>query len=221
MHGGVAKNNLGPENVEAVHKGLGNLLRHIENVKKFGMPVTVAINHFTSDTEAETQVILKACEEAGVKAHLCRHWAEGGKGAENLAKEVAALAESGKADFRPLYPDAMALADKIKTVAREIYRAGTADIAPAALKKLQQFEASGFGHLPVCMAKTQYSFSADPDLRGAPEGFSLPVRDVRLSAGAGFVVALCGEIMTMPGLPREPAAHKIHVDAKGDIQGIF
>ena len=221
MHGGVDKTNLGTKNVKAVQQGLGNLLRHIDNVKKFGVPVTVAINHFASDSQDEVDVIVKACAEIGIKAHLCRHWAEGGKGAENLAREIVGLAESGQANFNPLYPDDLPLTDKIITVAREIYHANAVDFAPAALKKLQTYEANGFGKLPVCMAKTQYSFSSDPERRGAPEGYTLPVRDVRLSAGAGFVVVLCGEIMTMPGLPREPAAHRIYVDDKGLIQGLF
>ena len=221
MHGGIDKKNLAPKNVDAVRQGLGNLLRHIDNVQKFGVPVTVAINHFASDSQDEVDVIVEACATIGIKAHLCRHWAEGGKGAENLAREVAGLAEGGKANFKPLYPDALQLADKIKTVAQEIYHASAVDFAPAALKKLQQYETHGFGKLPVCMAKTQYSFSSDPERRGAPEGYTLPVRDVRLSAGAGFVVVLCGEIMTMPGLPREPAAHRIHVDDGGLIQGLF
>ncbi|HEU0117343.1 MAG TPA: formate--tetrahydrofolate ligase [Alphaproteobacteria bacterium] len=221
MHGGVAKTDLGPENVAAVKAGLSNLIRHVENVKKFGLPVTVAINHFTNDTDAEVAVITDACNARGVKVHLCRHWAEGGKGAVDLAKTVAELADSGTAKFKPLYPDDMPLAEKIRTVAREIYRAKDVDFAAEALEKLKAYEAEGFGKAPVCMAKTQYSFSANPDLRGAPEGFTLPVRDVRLSAGAGFVVALCGEIMTMPGLPREPAANKIFVDENGLIQGLF
>ena len=221
MHGGVAKTDLAAENVEAVKRGLGNLLRHIENVRKFGVPIAVAINHFTADTDAEIAVIRAACEAAVVKAHVCRHWADGGKGAENLAHDVATLAESGLAHFRPIYPDDLPLEEKIIAVAREIYRAGNVNIEPAAMKKLKEFEANGFGHLPVCMAKTQYSFSSDPNMRGAPDGFTLPVRDVRLSAGAGFIVALCGEIMTMPGLPREPAAHRIYVDDQGLIQGLF
>jgi formate--tetrahydrofolate ligase len=221
MHGGVAKSDLGKENVGAVKAGLANLMRHVENVQKFGLPVAVAINHFTADTEVETKVIAEACAARGVKAHLCRHWAEGGKGAEALARDVVSLADSGKAKFKPLYPDAMPLVDKIRTVAREIYRAKDVDISGAAQRKLQQFEKDGYGALPVCMAKTQYSFSANPDLRGAPDGFTLPVRDVRLSAGAGFIVALCGEIVTMPGLPRKPAAEKIFVDEQGLIQGLF
>ena len=221
MHGGVAKNALGEENTAAVQAGLGNLMRHVENVQKFGVPVVVAINHFTSDTTAEVKIITDACAEAGVKIHLCRHWADGAQGAEDLARTVIDLVNNGPAEFKPLYPDAMPLADKIRTVAREIYRAKDVDFSADALRKLKQFENEGHGHVPVCMAKTQYSFSANPDLRGAPVDHILPVRDVRLSAGAGFVVALCGEIMTMPGLPREPAAQRIFVDNKGLIQGLF
>jgi formate--tetrahydrofolate ligase len=220
MHGGVAKDRLGGENVDAVRRGLANLMRHVANVKKFGVPATVAINHFTGDTEAETGAIAAACAAAGVKAHVCRHWAEGGRGAEGLAREVAALADGGGANFRPLYPDDLTLALKIETVAREIYGAGGVDFSEDARKKLAQYEADGFGRLPACMAKTQYSFSADPTVLGAPEGFRLPVRGVRLAAGAGFVVALCGDIMTMPGLPREPAAYRIRVDEAGQIQGL-
>jgi formate--tetrahydrofolate ligase len=220
MHGGVAKAELGRENVAAVEAGMANLLRHIENMRKFGVPVTVAINHFTGDAQAETDAIAKGCRQVGVHAHLCRHWAQGGKGAEDLARDVVALCE-GESAFAPLYPDDMPLAGKIRAIAREIYRAGDVSFAPEAEKKLKQYEAEGFGHLPICMAKTQYSFSADPDLRGAPTGHILPVRDVRLSAGAGFVVALCGALMTMPGLPREPAAYRIRIDADGDIEGLF
>jgi formate--tetrahydrofolate ligase len=221
MHGGVDKKELGNENVAAVNAGMTNLLRHIENVRKFGVPVTVAINHFTADTKAETDAIAEACRQVGVHAHLCRHWADGGKGAQSLAKDVIELVNSGAADFKPLYPNDMKLADKIRTVAREIYRAADISLSPDAEKKLKQYEADGFGNLPVCMAKTQYSFTAEPDVRGAPSGFILPVRDVRLSAGAGFVVAICGDIMTMPGLPREPAAYRIHIDADGQIEGLF
>jgi len=221
MHGGVGKADLGKENVAAVNAGMANLLRHIENVRKFGVPVTVAINHFTADTQAETDVIGEACRQVGVHAHLCRHWADGGKGAQSLAKDVIELANSGAGDFKPLYPNEMKLADKIRTVAREIYRAADISLSPDAEKKLKQYEADGFGSFPVCMAKTQYSFTAEPDVRGAPSGFILPVRDVRLSAGAGFVVAICGDIMTMPGLPRDPAAYRIHIDANGRIEGLF
>lgn len=221
MHGGIAKTDLGTPNTAAVQAGLGNMLRHIENVQKFGVPVVVAINHFTGDTEEEMAVIRTACEKLGVKAIVCKHWAEGGKGALDLAREVTALTDSNQVNFKPLYPDALPLAEKIRIVAKEIYRADDVEIAPAALTKLKQFEADGFGNLPVCMAKTQYSFTADPKIMGAPTGFTVPVRDVRLSAGAGFVVALCGEIITMPGLPRDPAANHIHLNANGDIEGLF
>ena len=221
MHGGVDKKELGHENIKAVKTGIANLLRHIENVRKFGVPVTVAINHFTADTQAETDVIAEACRQVGVHAHLCKHWADGGKGAQSLAKTVMELANSSEADFKPLYPNEMKLADKIRTIAREIYRAADISLSPDAEKKLKQYEADGFGSFPVCMAKTQYSFTAEPDVRGAPTGFILPIRDVRLSAGAGFVVAICGDIMTMPGLPREPAAYRIHIDGNGQIEGLF
>jgi len=221
MHGGVAKDQLGAENVAAVKAGLANMIRHVENVQKFGVPVVVAINHFTSDTAAEMDVISAACKKMGVPVHEARHWSEGGKGDIDLAKEVVALVDSGKAKFKPIYPDAMPLADKIRTVAKEIYRARDVDFAPAAIAKLKQYEADGFGNVPVCMAKTQYSFSADPKVMGAPDGYNMAVRDVRLSSGAGFVVALCGEIMTMPGLPRDPAAHRIYVDENGLIEGLF
>jgi len=220
MHGGVGKNDLGKENVEAVQAGMANLLRHIENVRKFGVPVTVAINHFTVDTKAETDAIAEGCRTVGVHAHLCRHWADGGKGAQDLARDIVRLVEE-PSSFKPLYPVEAPLADKIRTIAKEIYRAGDVSFAPEAMKKLKQYETDGFGHLPICMAKTQYSFSADPDKRGAPTGHTLPVRDVRLSAGAGFVVAICGDIMTMPGLPREPAAYRIRIDADGQIEGLF
>jgi formate--tetrahydrofolate ligase len=221
MHGGVAVADLGPENVEAVRSGLSNLKRHIENIQKFGVPAVVAINNFTSDTPAEVAVIQEACAEIGVGVHFCTHWAEGGKGAEGLAAAVAELADSGQAHFKPLYPDEMKLMDKIRTVAREIYRAKDVDFSETAAEKLAQYEALGFGAFPVCMAKTQYSFSADPKLLGAPDGHILPVVDVRLSAGAGFVVALAGDVMTMPGLPRVPASERIHLDADGVIQSLF
>jgi len=221
MHGGVAKADLGRPDRDAVRRGSANLVRHVENVGKFGVPVVVAINHFTADTEAELGVLTDCCAALGVGVHLCRHWAEGGAGALGLAEAVAALARSGEARFAPLYADALPLAAKIETIAREIYRADGMALAPVAAKKLARFEAEGFGALPVCMAKTPYSFSADPALVGAPQGFTLPVRDVRLSAGAGFVVALCGDIVTMPGLPRRPAAETIGVDRDGVIQGLF
>ncbi|HEX4302214.1 MAG TPA: formate--tetrahydrofolate ligase [Rhizomicrobium sp.] len=221
MHGGVARADLARENVEAVRSGAANLLRHIANVRKFGVPVTVAINHFTGDSAAEMAVIAGACCAVDANVHECRHWAQGGRGAEALAREVVALTAQGGAAFKPLYPDSLSLEGKMRTVAQQIYRAEDIAIASDAQKKLDQFAAEGFGHLPVCMAKTQYSFSADPTLLGAPEGFILPIRDVRLSAGAGFVVALCGAVMTMPGLPRVPAANRIHVNADGLIEGLF
>ncbi|GAA0643334.1 formate--tetrahydrofolate ligase [Sphingomonas ursincola] len=221
MNGGIAKAELGHEDVEAVRCGSVNLIRHIENVRQFGVPVVVAINHFHSDSEAEIAVLREVAEAQGCEAHLCRHWAEGGAGAESLAHAVARIAAGGEAQFKPLYDDALPLIDKIETVAKRIYRAEGVSATPAVLAQLQRWEEAGYGHLPVCMAKTQYSFSADPTLLGAPTGHVLPVREVRLSAGAGFVVAICGEIMTMPGLPRIPAAETIRLDAQGEIEGLF
>jgi formate--tetrahydrofolate ligase len=220
MHGGVAKSDLVGEDAAAVARGFPNLRRHLENVRKFGVPVVVAINAFAGDTAAEMAVIEAECRLMGVDVHRCTHFADGAAGAAGLAEAVAALADSGEASFAPLYPDEMPLADKIAHVAREIYRAREVDFSPEAAAKLEQYEATGFGAAPVCMAKTQYSFSADPNLLGAPEDFVLPVRDVRLSAGAGFVVALAGEIMTMPGLPRHPASERIYVGEDGQIMGL-
>lgn len=221
MNGGVAKAELGQEDVEAVRRGSVNLIRHIENVRQFGVPVVVAINHFHSDSEAEIAVLREVAEAEGCEAHLCRHWAEGGAGAEGLAQAVARIATGGEARFQPLYDDSLPLIAKIETVATRIYRAEGVSATPAVLSQLKRWEEAGYGHLPVCMAKTQYSFSADPALLGAPTGHVLPVREVRLSAGAGFVVAICGEIMTMPGLPRVPAAETIRLDAQGEIEGLF
>ncbi|MDQ0509277.1 formate--tetrahydrofolate ligase [Ancylobacter amanitiformis] len=220
MHGGVAQKDLAPENVAAVTLGAANLVRHIENIGQFGVPAVVAINRFTSDTPAEIAAIEAACGEVGARVHLCTHWADGSAGALSLANDVVRLAD-GPSAFHPLYASNLPLVEKIDAVAKKIYRAGSVAIEPGALKKLGEFEALGFGDLPVCMAKTQYSFSADPSRRGAPEGFVLPVRDVRLSAGAGFVVVLCGEVMTMPGLPSRPAAENIFVDETGFIGGVF
>jgi formate--tetrahydrofolate ligase len=214
MHGGVAKAALDAEDVEAVRAGGANLRRHVQNLRKFNVPVTVAINHFTTDTAAEAGAVEEICAELGASAHVCRHWAEGGEGAVELAAEVVRLAETGSPDFKYLYPDDMPLAEKIRTIAVEFYGAG------GAAKKLEQLQAAGYGNLPVCMAKTQYSFSTDPDLRGAPSGHIVPVREIRLSAGAGFVVALCGEIRTMPGLPSKPASDRIDVDPLGNIVGL-
>ncbi|WP_417808377.1 formate--tetrahydrofolate ligase [Thioclava sp.] len=220
MNGGVAKSDLGAENVAAVQKGCANLDRHIANTKAFGVPVVVAINHFTSDTEAEIEAIRQAARAQGVEAVLCTHWADGGAGTLELAQKVAELCE-GPSSFAPLYPDEMGLFDKIDTIARRIYHAGEVIADKTIRAQLRDYEAAGYGDLPICMAKTQYSFSSDPQLLGAPEGHTLPIREVRLSAGAGFVVVICGEIMTMPGLPRHPAAEKIGLDETGQIAGLF
>jgi formate--tetrahydrofolate ligase len=187
---------------------------------KFGLPVVVALNRFTSDTSAEIAAVQTAMARLDTEAVLCTHWAEGGKGALGLARAVKSRLDRGAARFSPLYPDAMPLAEKLKTIAREIYRAGEVTIPLTVAQRFSRWEAEGFGHLPVCVAKTQYSFSADPTALGAPTGHVLPVRDVRLSAGAGFVVAICGEIMTMPGLPRHPAAETIGLDGAGNIEGL-
>jgi formate--tetrahydrofolate ligase len=221
MNGGVKKDDLGAENVEAVRKGCANLGRHIENVKQFGVPVVVAMNHFVSDTDAEIAAMKEYVAGQGAEAILCRHWAEGSAGIEDLAHKVVELAESGAAQFSPLYGDEMKLFDKIDTIVKRIYRGSEAIADKAVRDQLHQWEAAGYGHLPVCMAKTQYSFSTYPNLRGAPSGHVVPVREVRLSAGAGFVVAICGEIMTMPGLPRNPSSEKIYLNEKGQIEGLF
>jgi len=220
MNGGVAKNDLGTENVEAVKKGVVNLLRHIENVQKFGVPAVVAINHFVTDTDAEVQVIRDAVAEKGTEAILCQHWAKGSEGTAELAEKVAAIVESGKANFKPLYPAEMPLWDKINTICTEIYRAESATADASVKNQLKQWEEAGFGDLPVCMAKTQYSFTTDPTKLGAPSGHTIPVREVRLAAGAGFIVAICGEIMTMPGLPKVPSAVNIRLQ-DGKIEGLF
>ena len=221
MNGGVAKADLGPENVAAVQAGCPNLGRHIENLKSFGVPVVVAINHFVTDTDAEVQAIKDFVSEQGAEAILSRHWELGSAGSADLAKRVAEIADADVANFAPIYPDGMSLADKIQTVCKHIYRADEALMDQKIRDQLKQWEDQGYGHLPVCMAKTQYSFSTDPTLRGAPTGHSVPVREVRLSAGAGFVVAVCGEIMTMPGLPRVPSAENIMLNDKGEVEGLF
>ncbi len=221
MHGGVAKADLGREDVAAVERGVVNLARHVENMHKFGLPVVVALNRFTSDTAAEVAAVQAAMARLDTEAVLCTHWADGAAGAAELARAVRRRLDGGAARFAPLYPDAMPLADKLGTIAREIYRAAEVAIPADVARKLTRWEEEGFGHLPVCVAKTQYSFSADPTKLGAPTGHVLPVRDVRLSAGAGFVVAICGEIMTMPGLPRRPAAETIGLDEGGRIEGLF
>ncbi|HTI00367.1 MAG TPA: formate--tetrahydrofolate ligase [Acidisoma sp.] len=221
MHGGVPKEALGEPNVAAVVRGAENLLRHVQNMRKFGLPVIVALNHFTSDTEEERRALDGLLKPHGVTLVPCTHWADGGAGAEGLARIVLGVLGEKKADFAPIYEDRLPLDEKIATVAREIYGAEGVDLDPAAAKRLAAITAAGFGHLPVCIAKTQYSFSADPKRLGAPSGHRLPVREVRLSAGAGFVVALAGTIMTMPGLPREPAAERIGLDEQGQIIGLF
>ena len=221
MNGGVAKADLGAENVEAVKAGCPNLGRHIENLKSFGVPVVVAINHFVTDTEAEVQAVKDFVAGQGSEAIVSQHWEFGGQGAEALATRVAEIADAQMANFAPIYADEMPLAEKIQTICKRIYRADEALMDQKIRNQLKDWEAQGYGHLPVCMAKTQYSFSTDPNLRGAPVGHSVPVREVRLSAGAGFIVAACGEIMTMPGLPRKPAAETIMLNDAGEIEGLF
>ncbi len=220
MNGGVAKADLAAENVAAVHKGCANLGRHIANTKGFGVPVVVAINRFTTDTDAEIAEVQAYAAGQGAEAITCRHWAEGGAGAEDLARKVIAMT-SGPSGFAPLYPDEMSLWDKIDTIARRIYHAGEVIADKSIRDQLRTWEAAGYGTLPICMAKTQYSFSTDPLLRGAPSGHAVPIREVRLSAGAGFIVVICGEIMTMPGLPRVPAAQSIGLNAAGEVEGLF
>ncbi len=221
MNGGVAKVDLGPENVDAVKEGCANLGRHIGNLKQFGVPVVVAINHFVSDTDAEVQVVKDYVESEGSEAILCLHWAKGSEGTLELANRVAEIADAGISQFAPLYKDEMGLFEKIERVATSIYRADEVLADKKIRDQLRAWEDAGYGHLPVCMAKTQYSFSTDPNLRGAPTGHSVPVREVRLSAGAGFVVVICGEVMTMPGLPRKPAAENIRINEEGLVEGLF
>ena len=221
MNGGVAKTELADENVNAVRVGSVNLKRHIENIRKFGITPTIAINHFFLDTDAEIAVIEEMAREFGADAVICKHWADGGAGAEELAHIVVNKADAGAPGFAPLYADDVPLADKITTVATEIYRAAAVTIAPSIRKQLKQWEDMGYAKYPVCMAKTQYSFTTDPTRLGAPEGHEVTVNDVRLSAGAGFVVAICGSIMTMPGLPRVPSAENIYIDENGEIEGLF
>jgi len=221
MNGGVAKADLGAENVDAVKKGCPNLGRHIANVKSFGVPVVVAINHFVTDTDAEVEAVKAYVAEQGSEAILCQHWAKGSEGTVDLAKRVAEIADAGMGNFAPLYPDDMPLFQKIDTIAKRIYHADEVIAEKKIRDQLREWEDQGYGNLPICMAKTQYSFSTDPNWRGAPTGHTVPVREVRLSAGAGFVVVICGEIMTMPGLPRVPSAENIKLNADGDIEGLF
>jgi formate--tetrahydrofolate ligase len=221
MNGGTAKAHLGSEDVGAVQKGCANLGQHIENIKKFGVPVVVAINHFVTDTDAEVQTIKDFVATQGAEAVLCTHWANGSAGIADLAHKVVALVEGGSARFAPLYPDDMGLFQKIETIAREIYRADEVLADKKIRDQLKTWEEQGYGNLPICVAKTQYSFTTDPNRRGAPRRHSVPVREVRLSAGAGFVVVICGDVMTMPGLPRVPSAEFIRINEDGVIDGLF
>jgi formate--tetrahydrofolate ligase len=221
MQGGVAKENLGTENVEALSNGCKNLERHMRNLAKFGVPVVVAINHFTADTDAEVETVRKFCERFGVKAIKCTHWADGGKGTTGLAEHVVELCDSGTAQFRTLYDDELSLWDKAATIAKEIYGADDIIADKKVREQFAKFEREGYGKYPICMAKTQYSFSTDPNLLGAPSGHHVPIREIRLAAGAEFVVVVTGAIMTMPGLPRVPAANAICVNDDGQIEGLF
>ncbi|UFN47481.1 formate--tetrahydrofolate ligase [Roseomonas sp. OT10] len=221
LNGGVARGELDREDVAAVKRGVVNVVRHVENMRLFGLPVVVALNRFTSDTEAEIAVVREALAPLGAEVVLCTHWADGAAGAMELGRAVRRLIEDGTARFAPIYEDSLPLEEKIRTIARRIYRAADIAVPPSVHSRLKRFEEAGFGQVPVCIAKTQYSFSADPAALGAPTGHVLPVREVRLAAGAGFVVAICGDVMTMPGLPRSPAAERIGLDAEGNIEGLF
>ena len=221
MHGGVAKDDLKNENVDALKKGLVNLERHIQNVQKFGLPVAVAVNHFIKDTDDEVKALIEFCDGMGVKASLCTHWANGGEGTKDLATHVADLCEKNEAKFQFLYDSKTPLFKKIETIAKEIYRADDVIADTKIRDQLKNFEEAGYGELPICVAKTQYSFSTDPSLKGAPSGHSLPIREIRLSSGAEFIVVVCGAIMTMPGLPRVPAADSIKLNKDGEIEGLF
>ncbi len=221
MNGGVAKEDLGEENTKAVLDGCPNLGRHIENLKSFGVPVVVAINHFVTDTDAEVQVVKDFVASQGSEAIVSKHWEHGSEGSKELATRVAEIADADMANFAPIYPDEMPLFEKIETIAKRIYRADEVLADKKIRDQLKQWEEQGYGNLPVCMAKTQYSFSTDPNLRGAPDGHSVPVREVRLAAGAGFIVVICGAIMTMPGLPRIPSAEVIRLNEQGEIDGLF
>ncbi len=221
MHGGVAKDDLKKEDVEALKKGLINLERHINNTRKFGLPVTIAVNHFITDTDNEMNALLDFCKTQGVKASKCTHWSHGGEGTKELAQNVAEICEENKNTFKYLYEDKLPLFKKIEKIAQEIYHASDVVADTKVRQQLKDFEDKGYGNLPVCIAKTQYSFSTDPNLKGAPTGHVLPVREVRLSSGAEFIVVVCGEIMTMPGLPRVPAADSIKLNKDGEIEGLF
>jgi len=221
MHGGLAKDQLKKENVEALKKGLVNLERHINNVRKFGLPVAVAVNHFITDTDKEVKALIDYCKTLNVKATLCTHWANGGEGTKELAKDVVELCEKGENKFKFLYENSEPLFKKIETIAKEIYHASEVVADTKVRDQLKNFQENGYGELPICVAKTQYSFSTDPSLKGAPSGHVLPIREVNLSSGAEFIVVVCGAIMTMPGLPRVPAADSIKLNAKGETEGLF
>ena len=221
MHGGVKKDDLKKEDLKALAAGMANLQRHVENMKKFGLVPVVSINRFSADTDAEIALVKEACAKLGVEAVMADHWALGGEGAADVARAVVKVVDSGKSKLKLLYPDEMPLLEKIRTIAKEIYRAKDIDAPKPVRDQLATFESMGYGKLPVCIAKTQYSFSTNADAKGAPTDHIITVRDVRLSAGAEFVVAICGEIMTMPGLPRVPAANSIDVGPDGRIVGLF
>ncbi len=221
MHGDVSKEDLKNENVNALKKGLVNLERHINNIRKFGLPVTVAINHFVTDSKAEVDAVLSFCTTQGVKASMCTHWSDGGDGATELAQNVIDICEDNKNTFKFLYEDDLTLFKKIEKIAQEIYHASEIVADTKVRQQLKDFETKGFGKLPVCIAKTQYSFSTDPNLKGAPTGHVVPIREVRLSSGAEFIVVVCGDIMTMPGLPSVPAANSIKLNDHGEIEGLF
>ncbi|HET7849790.1 MAG TPA: formate--tetrahydrofolate ligase [Pseudolabrys sp.] len=221
MHGGVKKEDLKTENLKALEAGISNLQRHVENVQKFGLPAVVSINRFSADTDAEIALVKEKCKALGVEAFMADHWAMGGEGAADVAKAVVKVIDEGKAKLKMLYPDDMPLLEKVRTIAKELYRAKDISADKAVRDQLASFEAMGYAKAPVCMAKTQYSFSTNPDLKGAPTDFVIPIREVRLSAGAEFVVVICGEILTMPGLPKVPSAEAIDVNAQGQIVGLF
>ena len=221
MHGGVSKDELGKENLKAVEAGLVNLGRHIRNIGQFGIPAVVAVNNFTTDTEAEFKLVQKYCSELGVEAILCTHWANGSKGTADLAKKVVELSESGSQQFRNLYEDSVPLWEKVNTIAKSIYGASEIVADKVVREQFKMYEAAGYGNFPICMAKTQYSFSTDPNFKGAPSGHVVPIREIRLSAGAEFIVVVTGEIMTMPGLPRIPAANSIQLNKKSEVEGLF
>jgi formate--tetrahydrofolate ligase len=220
MHGGIALKDISQPNPESVTTGCANLIRHVENLAKFGLPVIVAINRFAADSPQEHEAVRAACAAIGVNAILCTHWSDGGQGALALADAVTSLTQTRPANFQPLYDDSLPLAEKISTIATQIYRANNITIDPTAATQLAAFTAAGYGHLPICMAKTQYSFTTDPTLKNAPSNFTIPIREARLAAGAGFIVALCGNILTMPGLPRHPAAEDIFLTPAGEIGGL-